>query len=102
MPKQFLQITFKFADGRPKTAKLKPVFDHALDWFKYASNCWIVWTSASAEKWYARLRPHITDDDSLFIVRIDPEERQGWMSKTFWDWLNEHGEEAQEDPEHTG
>jgi hypothetical protein len=89
MTKRFLHISFKFADRDPKFAKLRPVFDHATDWFRYTSNCWIVWTSSSAEQWYERLRPHIDDKDSMFIIEINLGERQGWMSKSFWEWLNE-------------
>jgi hypothetical protein len=88
MPKRFMHIAFKFSDGNPKISELKPVFDKAVDWFRYASNCWIVWTSSSAEEWYKRLKPHLTDKDRVFIVAIDPEERQGWMSPSFWDWIN--------------
>jgi hypothetical protein len=39
MAKQFLHISFKFSDGGPKINELKPVFDKAIDWFRYASNC---------------------------------------------------------------
>lgn len=84
---RFYQVTFKFVTPRPSEETLETAFNHALDWFKYASNCWIVWTTSDAEKWYERLRPLIKDDDSLFIVAIDVSERQGWMSRRFWDWL---------------
>jgi hypothetical protein len=90
MPKQLLHITFRFSDLDPKITELKPVFDRATDWFRYAPNCWIVWTGRSAERWYELLKPHITDDDSMFIVRIDPSESQGWLSKAVWDWLQQH------------
>jgi hypothetical protein len=89
MTKRFLHISFNFADGDPRTAKLKPLFDRAPDWFRYTPTCWIVWTSSSSKKWYERLRPYIKDEDSMFIVEINPEERQGWMNRSFWDWLNE-------------
>jgi hypothetical protein len=89
MAKQFLHISFKFSDGGPKITELKPVFDKAIDWFRYASNCWIVWTSSPADKWYERLKPHISDADNMFIVGINLSERQGWMSQAFWDWINE-------------
>jgi hypothetical protein len=90
MSKQFLHVAFKFSDGDPKFTTLKPVFDKAVDWYRYAPNCWIVWTSSSAERWYERLRPYIKDDDSMFIVKIDPSERQGWLSTSIWEWLNKH------------
>jgi hypothetical protein len=86
--KQFLSVTFKFADGDTKIAELKPVFNKATDWFRFSSTCWIIWTGRSAEKWYELLRPHITDKDSMFIVKLDLSERQGWVSKSMWEWLD--------------
>jgi hypothetical protein len=93
MSKQFLHVAFNFSDGDPKITKLKPVFDKAVDWYRYTPNCWIVWTSSSAERWYERLRPYIKDDDSMLIVKIDPSDRQGWVSTRVWQWLKDHEEE---------
>jgi len=87
--RHFLHVAFKFSDGVPKINELRPVFEKATDYFRYAPNCWIIWTGLSAERWYERLRPHITDEDSLFIVKMDISERQGWLSKSMWDWLDE-------------
>lgn len=84
---RFFQISFKFVMPRPSEETLKAVFNRALDWFKFAPNCWIVWSTSDAKKWYERLRPIIKDTDSLFIVAIDVNERQGWMSMSFWEWL---------------
>jgi hypothetical protein len=93
MAKQFLHIAFKFANGDPKTATLRPIFNKAIDWFRYAPNCWIVWTSSSADKWYERLKPHIDDEDSMLIVKIDMTERQGWLNKSLWEWMDKHHSE---------
>jgi hypothetical protein len=89
MAKHFLHISFNFADKDAKINTLKPVFNKATDWFRYAPNCWLVWTGRSAEKWYELLRPHISDKDSMLIVRLDISERQGWLSESAWEWLNE-------------
>ena len=47
----------------------------------------------SAENIYDSLRQCIDDNDSLFISRIDNTERQGWMPKSFWNWLKEKKEQ---------
>jgi hypothetical protein len=88
MTTRFFHISFRFADGNPKIAELVPAFNKGLDWIRYAPNCWVVWSNSSSEVWYERLRPLISEADSMFIAAIDSEERQGWMSKSFWDWLN--------------
>ena len=47
----------------------------------------------SAESIYDSLRQFIDDNDSLFISRIDNTEHQGWMPKSFWNWLKEKKEQ---------
>jgi hypothetical protein len=87
MAKQFLHIAFKFADRNPRIEQLKSQFDKAIDWYRYAPNCWIVWTSSTPEKWYERLKPYVRDDDYMLIVGLNIEERQGWMGEDFWEWI---------------
>jgi hypothetical protein len=86
MPK-FLHVGFNFADGN-KIAELTPVFDKALDWVRYAPNCWMLWTTSSPEKWYQRLKPHLGSGEHVFIVELQMSNRQGWLPKKVWDWIN--------------
>jgi hypothetical protein len=88
MTTRFLHISFYFSDGDDRISHLKPIFKKALDWCRYAPNCWIVYTSSSAERWYERFRPFISDEDRLLIVEISLDERQGWLSRSTWDWLD--------------
>ena len=83
---RFVHISFNF-NGATKIDELLPAFNHALDWVRYAPNCWIVWTSSSTEKWSARLKPHLTDKDHMFIVPIELRESSGWLPQWVWDWL---------------
>ena len=83
---QFLHISFKWT-AVPKTNELEPVFNYAIDWLRYAPNCWIVWTTSSAQTWFRRLKPHLGPQDHMFICRLDLTERKGWLPKWIWDWL---------------
>jgi hypothetical protein len=83
---QFLHIAFNWS-GEPKITELKPVFDQAIDWIRYAPNCWIVWTSNGPDKWYERLKPHLGTSDHMFICSIDMNTRSGWLPKTTWEWI---------------
>jgi len=87
MGKRHLHIGFNWGDGDPRISTLTPIFNKAIDWIRYAPNCWIVWTSSSPETWYGRLKPLLGEKDSLFIVEINVAERQGWLSRSIWDWL---------------
>ncbi len=85
---QYVHISFNF-DGATKINELLPTFNHALDWVRYAPNCWIVWTTSSAEKWYDRLKPHLTDNDHMLIVTLNLQDYSGWLPKWVLDWISE-------------
>ena len=83
---QYVHISFNFS-GPTKIDELLPAFNNALDWVRYAPNCWIVWTTSSAEKWYDRLKPHLSDNDHMFIAPLNLREYAGWLPKATWDWI---------------
>ncbi len=83
MAKHYLHISFGWAGGDPKIGELEPVFGKALDWIRYAPNCWIVWTSSDADKWYSRLMPHLGPKDRMFIVAWRWETATVWRIMTF-------------------
>ena len=83
--KRFLHVGFNF-QGKPLIDELKPTFDQAEDWLRYAPNCWILWTDQSPAVWNDRLRPFLRDDDNLFICGLDITRRQGWLPKSSWEW----------------
>ncbi len=62
----------------------------AVDWYKYEKNCWIVKTTSDADKWQVRLKPLVEPDGTLMILKLDPTESQGWMTRKFWDWLKKN------------
>jgi hypothetical protein len=66
---------------------IKKEMDKALDWFKYDSKNWIVYTSSNANKWYERLKKLVEPDGDLFICKLDISDRNGWMEKEFWEWI---------------
>lgn len=50
---------------------------------------WLVSTDQSAEDVYKKLKPHLDDDDHIFITRIMGD-RQGWLPKDKWEWIDKH------------
>lgn len=67
--------------------KIKPVLDLALDWIEVSPNSWVVWTTSSAEKWYGRIAKRFGEKTRIFVIRIDPADRHGWMPKSFWEFF---------------
>jgi hypothetical protein len=89
--KKFLHIGFGF-QAPPRTDELEPIFDKALDWMRYAPNCWIVQTTSTPQQWLARLRPLLSPSDNVFIVEINPANRSGWLPQSIWTWIKERTE----------
>lgn len=53
---------------------------------------WFVKTTShdSASSIYRIIKPLLRDKDHLFVIDIsDAKNRQGWLSKTFWQWLKQ-------------
>lgn len=86
---KFLHIAFHVADAAT-LEQLAPVFGNALDWMRYGSNCWIVWTTSSPQVWQARLKPHLPDSDYMLISTLDlsQDEYHGWLPQWAWDWIS--------------
>jgi len=83
---QYLQISFRWSE-KPKTAELISVFNTAIDWLRFADNCWIVYTTSTPAKWFERLKPYMTAKDGVLIFKIDISVRHGQSNETVWSWL---------------
>ncbi len=58
-----------------------------VDWFRYNRSNWVVYSTSSVEKWMSRLRPLVEPTGNLFVCELSIDNRNGWMSRRFWDWL---------------
>jgi hypothetical protein len=91
-PRRYLHFGFQFS-GPLDTSVIEKQLDRAKDWIRYAPNCWVVYTRVSPARWRRRLlavheiRPH-----SFFICEIDPEDSDGFIRKSFWQWIEKEKE----------
>jgi hypothetical protein len=81
-----IAVAFK---GVPRSAEIEKTLDMALDWMRYAPNCWLVYTNSSPQKWFERIHLAVKPDESVFIVKVDIKQRQGRLPKWAWDWMNQ-------------
>jgi hypothetical protein len=90
---RYLIFAFTWS-GPSKIDEIKPLFDKALDWFRYAPNGWILWTNTDVNEWFKRIQPYLGPNDHLLIVEADFSEAgktyTGWQQKWVWDWVQKH------------
>ena len=48
-------------------------------------------TNATADEVTDDLRSEMDSDDRLFVCKVNPGQRQGWLSQAVWDWINARG-----------
>lgn len=70
--------------------EIEKKLDLAVDWFRYGTKNWIVYTTSDENKWYERLKSFVRQGGNLFICELDISTAQGWMSKEFWEWIEEN------------
>lgn len=57
-------------------------------WWHYLDSTWIVKTNLTSSRIWPYLSNHITTTDRLLIVKIDFNDKWGWLSQDAWDWLS--------------
>ena len=88
--KRFVHVGFSFT-GEPPIDAIEKVFDKAVDWMRYDSHCWILYTALPLNRWRNRLRtiPELSNDSSFLLTESDS--HSGYQQTWVWDWFKEHG-----------
>ena len=64
-------------------------------YYRIAPNAWIVktapWVGNQASVISARLQPLVAPSGRHFVSQINVGDREGWMDKEFWNWVNTNG-----------
>ena len=87
----YLHLAVRYEDPQaPKAKAIQEVLDKAKSWYRYAPNCWIIYTKLEASEWARRLRgiPGMEDHTAFFICELDTSNNSGWQTEDFWKWLN--------------
>lgn len=85
--RQYLHVAIN-CEKRPIPEKeLEELFSTSLDWIRYAPNCWILWTLTDSQGWYPYLKRILKNDD-FFICELKFANRQGWLPKRVWEWID--------------
>lgn len=59
------------------------------EWQHPLESTWVVKVSSQtySNDIYNYLRPKIDDGDFMLVVDITDRDRQGWLVKSFWEWI---------------
>lgn len=66
------------------------------DWQHPLESMWFICTEETdLQEIYKNLRKHIDDNDNIYVQKVDAEiKEQGWLSKSFWEWLTDRRKNA--------
>jgi hypothetical protein len=67
----------------------KTITNNAISYKKPLYSQWFVETNDSVQKWHERMKEVTDSNDYWFINKVTASNRQGWLPKAVWDWLNE-------------
>jgi hypothetical protein len=88
MGARYVLVSFTWRET-PKVKELEPLFGTALDWLRYSSDCWLLWTTESPAIWFQYIKPFLGEKDSVFITEISftPGTYSGWQPQWIIDWM---------------
>lgn len=87
----YLHLAVRYEDSEaPRAKAIQEVLDKAKGWYRYAPNCWVIYTKLEATEWARRIRgiPGMEDHAAFFICELDTSNRSGWLTEDFWNWLD--------------
>lgn len=59
-------------------------------WWHHMKSVWLLDTRLTANEVYKQLESHLDKNDHILVIGVDPYEKQGWLPKKAWDWINNH------------
>ncbi len=76
--------------AKPQT-EIQATFTANTGWARYAPNCWIVNTTATATEVSEAIHKVISAYDQVFVVEVNLNNRNGYLDKEIWTWIgNQH------------
>jgi len=90
-PHRMILVTLGVQHGLPDVQALTPHFDKSTDWYRYAPNCWLLWTGGDAPSWCKYLKSVLPTDQYVFAAELKQDGSiSGWLPAGAWEWLNKY------------
>lgn len=58
------------------------------NWAHVLKSTWLIRTTQTADQVSTDLRKHMDPNDNLLVIEVNPKNKQGWLSRKFWNWMN--------------
>lgn len=59
------------------------------EWQHPLESTWFIKTEImKANDIFNKIKPLIDENDLLLIIKVDKNDKQGWLASSFWKWLN--------------
>jgi hypothetical protein len=55
-------------------------------WWHYLGSTWLVDTDLSAPAIWAKLDPHVDENDAVLVIGVT-QDYSGWLPQKAWDWI---------------
>lgn len=82
-------ITYDLKSSSKDYSNLYTKIKEIGDWQHPLDSVWLVKSDKSANEIFGGLREEKDEKDLLLVVRVELSDIQGWLSKTFWNWVND-------------
>ena len=83
-------LAIGFKDKPVEASTVQDTFPSAAGWARYAPNCWIISTSATATTIAEGVRKVCKDTDNIFIAAVNLQDRDGYLQQEIWDWIKKN------------
>jgi hypothetical protein len=72
----------------PKPEEVDKILGWAGNWLRFDAWSWLIATERPAHEVNAALRTVLAPEDSILIIRCDPNDYSGFAQQWVWDWID--------------
>jgi hypothetical protein len=77
----------RWVSSKPQPVRVDGALSPVGDWFRYNAETWFVEPGGGVSALNTALRQVLGTNDSVLIIRVDPDDFTGWAPPEAWNWL---------------
>lgn len=87
--KKLYSISYDLRQPGRDYESLYKAIQNCGEYFHALESTWFVRSDFTANEIYERLKDYKDNNDHIVISEVQPSNQQGWMMRTFWEWIND-------------